>query len=643
VREHRQKARERAAPTGPEGARASGSAWWLAVPLLLAVAAYARVLDGEFQLDDLSAVLGSPAARDLETAIRQLPGSILRGGRPVADLTFALDHAFGGGAPRAYHLTNLAIHLGVVVLAYAFARKVLRLAGAASERGTALAVAGLFALHPMQSQAVSYVVQRSEALASGLYLLALLLLLEAERPGRGWRSLAAWVGGLVAFVLAVGTKPIAVTLPLAWLILAWLVPDPEGRKGLATWRRRLSMAAPLLLLDLVGGLAVLRGLAGQVSAGFDMPGLSPASYFLSQWKAVATYLRLLAWPTGQNLEWDLPLARSLSDPGVVASGLVLAGLVSGAGALFFWSRKRWSAGGAAGRVAAFGLLWFFLVLSPTSSVVPLDDLLMEHRVYLASLGLFLALGVGGERLFARLRWRPAVAAALVIGMWCALALALHQRNAAWETRLSMARDAAAKSPRKARVHANLGHALGERGDQEAAVREYRLALALVGDTPRSEAMILRNLSAALAAQGRWDEAEAALRRGVERDPGNADVLVNLAIALARRGDQDGAEGWARKALVLRPDDGQALHLLGTVLLRRGDAAGALGPLERAARADPEDGLRRFNLAVAQERLGRLAEACASWRDAARLRATAQVREEAQRRLAAAGCPPGLPR
>ena len=627
----------------PGAARGSGGAWLLFVPLLLTAAAYARVLDGEFQLDDVSAVLGSPAARDLATAFRELPGALLRGGRPVADLTFAIDHAVGGTAPRAYHLTSLAIHLGVVVLAYAFARKVLRLAGAASGPWIGLAVAGLFALHPLQSQAVSYVAQRSETLASGLYLLALLLLLEAERPGRGFRSVAAWAGGLAAFALAVGTKPIAVTLPLAWLLLAWMVPDPEGRRGLASWPRRLAMAAPLVALDALGGVAVVRGLAGQTSAGFDMPDLSPASYLLSQWKVVATYLRLLAWPAGQNLEWDVPVARSLADPGVAASGLALAGLVAAAGAVFVWSRRRWNAGGAAGRVASFGVLWFFLVLSPTSSVIPLDDLLMEHRVYLASLGILLALGVGGERLLARVRWRGAVAATLVVGLWCALALALHRRNAAWETRLSMAQDSVARSPRKARVHVNLGHALAERGDLDAAVREYRLALALVGEAPRNEALILRNLSAALASQGRWEEAEAALQRGVERDPANADVLTNLAIALGRRGDLEGAEGWVRRALALRPDDGQALHLLGTVLLQRGEAAPALEPLERAVRADPEDGLRRFNLAVAQERLGRLAEACASWRDVARLRAAPPVRAEADRCLAAAGCPATLPR
>ena len=628
------------APGIPPGSRV---AWLLAAPMLLAVAAYARVLDGEFQLDDLRAVVGGPAAPDLAAAFRRLPGALAAGGRPVADLTFALDRAVGGVSPRAFHLTNLAVHLGAVILAYAFTRRVLRLAGARAEAWTALAVAGLFALHPLQSQAVSYVVQRSEALASGLYLLALLLLLDAERPGRGWRGAAALAGGLAAFALALGVKAIAVTLPAAWLLLAWMVPGEEGRKDLASWPRRLLLAIPVAAVAALAALVALRGLRGQASAGFEVPGLSPGSYSLSQWKVVATYLRLLAWPAGQNLEWDVPVARSLGDPGAAASGAVLVALLGGAAALFALARRRQSAGGAAGRVASFGVAWFFLLLAPTSTVVPLGDLLMEHRVYLASWGILAAACVGAERLLARLRWPPAAAAALVVATWAALALALHRRNAAWETRLAMAADAVAKSPGKARAHVNLGHALAERGDLDGAVREYRLALALVGDAPRNEALILRNLSAALASQGRWDEAEVVLSRGVERDPGNVDVLTNLAIALARRGDLDGAERWAGRALRLRPDEGQALHLLGTIRLRRGDASGALDPLERAVRADPEDGLRLFNLAVAQERLGRLAEACASWRDVARLRAEPGVRAEAERRLAAAGCPAASPR
>lgn len=636
---------DRGLGASPETRPAPGprAAWLLSVPLLLATAAYARVLDGEFQLDDLRVVVAGPAIAGPAEALRRLPRALLHGGRPVADLTFALDRAAGGVAPRAYHLTNLGIHLGVVVLVYAFTRKGLRLAGAAAGPWTALAVAGLFAVHPLQSQAVSYVVQRSEALASGLYLLALLLLLEADRPSRAPRSAAALAGGLAAFALALGTKVVAVTLPAAWLLLAWMVPGEEGRRGLAGWPRRLLLAAPVVAVDVVAAFGAIRGLRGQPSAGFDVPGLSPASYFLSQWKVVATYLRLLAWPAGQNLEWDVPVARSPGDPGVGAAGAALLVLLGSAAALFAWSRRRPGAGGAAGRVASFGVAWFFLLLAPTSSVVPLDDLLMEHRVYLASWGLFVAACAGGERLLARLGWRRTAAAALVVALWGALALALHRRNAAWETRLAMAMDSVAKSPGKPRVHVNLGHALAERGELEAAIREYRLALSLVGDAPRNEALILRNLSAALAAQGRWDEAETALWRGVERDPVNADVLTNLAIALAHKGDLEGAEAWAGRALALRPDDGQALHLLGTVRLRRGDAPGALDPLERAVRADPEDGLRRFNLAVAQERLGHLAEACASWRDVARLRAESRVRAEAERRLAAASCPGAPPR
>ena len=174
-------------------------------------------------------------------------------------------------------MTNIAVHLAAAVLAFLVALRLLRLAGAARASGVALAVAGLFALHPLQSQAVSYIAERSEALASALYLLALLLLTEAERPGRAARSWAAYAGRLAAFAMALGTKAIAVTLPAAWLLAARVVPGEEGRSELARPLWRLAMAVPVLALDLAYTRAALGGLAGQRSAGFDMPALDPRS------------------------------------------------------------------------------------------------------------------------------------------------------------------------------------------------------------------------------------------------------------------------------------------------------------------------------------------------------------------------------
>jgi tetratricopeptide (TPR) repeat protein len=280
-------------------------------------------------------------------------------------------------------------------------------------------------------------------------------------------------------------------------------------------------------------------------------------------------------------------------------------------------------------------------------VVPLADLLMEHRTYLASLGIFLAVVAGGDRWLARRGVRPAVGAALLAAACAVLAVATWQRNAVWETRLAQAQDAVAKSPRKARPHASLGHALAERGRHDEALREFATALAMVGDSPVQEGMVLRDQAASLAALGRWEEAGQALRRGLARDPGSADLNLNLAIVLAREGDLAGAERHARRALELRPGDPTALHQLGLARLQAGDAAEASAILARAVAAAPDDGVRRFNLGLALRETGRLPEACAAWREVAARPGPPALRDRAGAEMAEAGCPgaeaPGAPR
>ncbi len=140
----------------------------LAVPLLLAALAYLRVLPGEFVFDDLREVVGNPALADPGAVVRNFPRALLGGGRPTTELSYALDAARGGLSPRAFHATGILLPLLVTVLVWAFTRAVLRLAGRDAGEGVPLAVAGLFALHPLQSEAVAYVSQRAEVLASGL-------------------------------------------------------------------------------------------------------------------------------------------------------------------------------------------------------------------------------------------------------------------------------------------------------------------------------------------------------------------------------------------------------------------------------------------------------------------------------------------
>ena len=629
---------KRRAPPAPEAPRRPP--WLLLVPLLLAVAAYARALPGEFMFDDSRAIERNLAVKDLGSYLhdRFLP-DLLHGGRPIADLTFAVDYAVGRLDPRPFHASGIAVHLLATALAFFFVRALLRLAGAARAEGVALAAAGLFALHPMQTQAVSYVIQQAETLSSAGYLGALLLLLRAER--RGWnRAGAGWaVLAGVVFLLALGAKAVAATLPAAWLLLAAIVPGGDGRKGLLRWRQRLLLAVPFVALDAWFSSRTLVGIEGHTDAGFSVPGFTPWTYLLSQSRVIVTYLRLLLWPSAQNVDWDFPAARSLAQPTVLLSSLLLLLLLGGAAWLGVRSRGREGPDAAAARVGAHGVLWFFLLLSPTSSVVPLADLVMEHRVYLASLGLFAAAAAGVERLLARASggWARRAAPALAGAAWVALAAATWHRNAVWETRLALWGDAAAKSPRKARVHLGLGYALRERGRYGEAIAEYHRGLAEVGDNADLEVQLLRNLGSALIYSQRLDEADAVLRRAAAIDPRSVDVLVNLGVVAQRRGDMAGAEAWARQVIALQPDQGDALQLLGIAAMQRRDFAAGAALLERAVRADPDEGVRLVNLGVAYDQLGRGAEACAAWREAIRRRLDAAQRERTAARLVERGC------
>jgi len=585
----------------------------LLIPLLLATAAYWRVLDGEFQFDDTHTVERHLAVKDL--------GAFLRnnfvaeyGQRPVTDLTFAFNYAVGGLEPWNYHLTNLVIHLAAAVLVWAFTRAVLRLAGAARAEWVAVAVAGIFALHPIQSQAVSYISQRAESLGSALYVATLLVLLAAERRGLTARGAPLWAAAFACFVVALGAKAIAVTLPVAWLLLAAVVPAPERRAEILPWRHRALAVLPFLAFDAFFAARAMGMNAGSAHAGFSVPGLPPWTYFMTQLRVVVVYLRLLFWPAGQNVDWDFPISRSLAETGVVLSGLFLLALAGGAVAAALVARRRSGPGAGAARVAAYGVLWFFVALSVTSSFVPLADVIVEHRVYLACWGIFAAVAVGVERALAFVPPPRALAAAAAVlaVTWAAPAAALYRRNAVWETRRALWTDSVEKSPLKGRVHLSLGYAALQEGKLEESVQMNSVALKLVGNDLGLELQILRNLGAGYVLLGRLDEAESVLRAAAAKGHWDADVLNNLAVTLAAKRNLDEAETFAKRATMAQPERGEGWNTLGEIKLRRGKAVEALQLFEHSIQLDPDIPARHFNRGLALAALGRVAEACALW-------------------------------
>lgn len=325
-----------------EKADADAPGWLLAIPLLGAVLGYARALHGEFVFDDISSVVQDPAAQSLAATTRALLPSLLsvehspavrmiaddhlgshrsaglEGGRVFTAWTFALNHGLGGLDPFGYHLVNLGLHLGVAILVFVFVRDLLRRAVATNPSGCALAVAGAFALHPLHSQAVSYVTQRSEVLASAAYLGSLLLMLRASTARRLSASLLL-VLALAIFTIGLGTKVIVVTMPAAYLLLVLSVPDGRPSAVRPGWARHLILTTPFFFLAAWKAHALFESVKGHTDAGFSLtvPGLNPWTYFITQWRVVLVYARLIFWPSGQNLDWLYPVSTRL-DLGVVA-------------------------------------------------------------------------------------------------------------------------------------------------------------------------------------------------------------------------------------------------------------------------------------------------------------------------------------
>lgn len=566
-----------------------GGAVPVAAVAVLGLAAYANALSGAFVFDDLQHVRDNPLVRELwrvlsPAGLRAFPH------RWVAYVTFAVNYRLGGLSPWGYHAFNVAVHLGSAALVFALvalAFRTPRLTGSAlapHARAIAFVAAALFVTHPLQTQAVTYVVQRMTSLAAFLYLAAVVLYLRwrlAPAWGRAARA-AAYAGVVVLALLAMKTKEIAFTLPFA-IGLAEACFFRPGRRDLL---RLLPIAATALVVPATWLLAAGAPGRGVLAAAEAMTRVqtevSRLDYLATQLAVVVTYLFLLVLPIGQNLDHDYPVYRSFLAPEVLSAALVLAALAG----LAAWLLGRTRDGATrtvdpAARLAAFGIAWWFLALSVESSVVPIVDVVNEHRVYLPSAGLLVAAAIGlfaaSGRLFGAERGpRRLVVAAAALGI--VLGAATFARNRVWASDVALWSDAARKSPEKARPWLNLGTALREAGQPEAAAVALRRGV----DLDRRSAYGRSQLGAVLLALGRPAEAEPELRAALSLAGDDPEALFNLGTLLWQLGRKDEARPlYARFAEVAPPAYADARRLA-----RARAPAGASGA--PAAAAPPPD-------------------------------------------------------
>ncbi|MEE9614503.1 MAG: tetratricopeptide repeat protein [Thermodesulfobacteriota bacterium] len=539
--------------------------------LLIAVTSlliYSDTLSYTFHWDDTSNIIKNPRIRDF---FALWPPS---GSRDVGFLSFALNYHFGGLDVFGYHIVNLAVHTinGFLVwwlVVLAFETPAMR--GFGGDRRVkyffALSAALIFISHPVQTQAVTYIVQRFASLAALFYLLSVALYMKARTSleGDGFRrAVPFFFFSLLSTVCAMKTKEISFTLPLA-LCMVELVFFRGG--GL----RRLAYFTPFLLtlaiipLSLVGTDRPL----GEIIGGLDEASqedraVSRGGYLLTQFRVIITYIRLLFLPVNQNLDYDYPAYSSFFAPEVFLSFIFLSALFASAVYLLIRSRKT---NNGYGLLASFGMLWFFLALSVESSIIPIRDVIFEHRLYLPSVGAAVAFTAAVFGAFDRMKLENLPLAALVMLLLTAapLSFAAHKRNLVWEDGITLWKDVTKKSPNKPRGHYNLGLAYDEVGLIGRAMEEYKTAVRLKPGYVQAH----NNLGIAYGKRGMVDGAIEHFRLALELRPGDLEARYNLGFAYTKQGRLGEAVEEYKAILRVNPGDAETHNALGAVYLKVG--------------------------------------------------------------------------
>jgi tetratricopeptide (TPR) repeat protein len=603
---------------------------WLAVAVLLlaGIAVYLNGLAAPFVFDDRDVIERNPSIRRLaDSFFPPAADGMTTSGRPLVNVTLALNHALGGNEVGIYHATNLLIHLLAGLVLYAVLRRLLP-ASAPRERQLTVDVPAartvwnpaawiatlLWMVHPLLTEAVTYTAQRAESLVALFLLLTVYAFLRGTEEAEAGR-LRAWQGAaLGACLLGVFCKEVMVVAPVVVLLLDRSFVAGSFRDA---WRARCGVhlalfATWLPLAWLVAGSAGRGGTAGWTAS------VSPWHYLLTQAWAVPHYLRLAVWPSPLVFDYGIDLIR---DPAqVVVPGLVVLALL----ALTATALVRWPRVGFAGA-------FFFLVLAPSSSVVPVaTQVIAEHRMYLALAAVAALVAAGLQRWLGR--------AALLAGGLAAVALgaATVARNRDYQSELGLWQDIAAKRPQNARAYANIGQLLSEQGRETEALAALAESLRLLPEQPRA----LFNAGLSLTNLGRLEEAVVSYAKAVELDPKYVDPRINLGLLLLERGEGAAALVHLAEAARLAPDLPEALSAWGSALAQAGRLGEAEAALNRAlanttdpaqsasihfnlgnvgmasgrpdeavrefgaaARLDPDNTAAHFNLAVALLRLG----------------------------------------
>lgn len=533
----------------PEVLSAYGFLVGLAVVFVSALIIYSWTLSFPFIFDDEFNIVKNFGIQD--PAYLWPPS----GTRYVSYISFALNFFSGGMEPWGYRLVNVLIHTVNALLVYWLIVLTFKTPAARSQAyeeepcaapvAVALVASVIFFTHPVQTGAVTYVTQRFASLATLFYLSSLVLFIKWRLSPPTAKGYIYYFPALAFAIIAQKTKEITFTLPIVIILYDFVFL--RIRNG-AVDRRTPLYLIPFILTLAIIPLTVLGVFSGDGVSAFDagtrgqqledIRVLSRHDYLITQFRVIVTYLRLLVLPVRQNLDYNYPLFHSLLNAEVLLSLLFILIILAAASYAFVVSRRN---NDPFLLIASAGVFWFFITLSIESSVIPIKDVIFEHRLYLPSVGAFTAFSSFVFFLIGKGSGQRVMVSALVILLLTAVPLgaAAYKRNRVWRSELTLYEDVVRKSPGNARGHNNLGIAYKDLGLLDKAIEEFGTAISLIPSDSLTrldvKADASNNLANAYYVQGRLVPAIEAYRRVLDIDPRHIEAHYNLALACEAEG------------------------------------------------------------------------------------------------------------
>jgi len=577
---------------------------------------YSNNLNGPFVFDDEKCIKDNFHIRLTKLTLEGIKKAGFEShhsNRPLANISFALNYYFHQYRLKGYHLVNNIIHIATGIFLYLFLKSTLSIPSLrslygyhqpqnqhsnldlprsfiSSLRSSILWIpffaASIWLVHPIQTQSVSYIVQRMNSMATMFYILSLLLYVKARLSEKKNKTRFFIIGSLFSGLLALGSKEISATLPFFIFLYEWYFFQELSW----TWlKRHLSLLIGTVILIVLLSFIYLgtHPLEGILSS-YESWHFTLTQRLLTQFRVVTFYISLLIFPhpSRLNLDHDFLVSNSLLDP---ITTLLSIGFISGLiGFAIYMAKKE--------PLFSFCIFWFLGNLVIESSIISLE-IIFEHRTYLPSTLLILMLII--------LLYRHTKPKWLSIGVLSVVVIVFsvwtYERNNVWSDSVSLWKNCVAKSPKKARPHHNLGLALAKQGRFDEAISQYSEAMQI---NP-GNSLLYNSLGNALASQGKLQEAIHHYNLALKINPDYGMANNNLGFALARQGHFKEAIDHYNEAIRINPMDETAHDNLGFAFLRLGNLNKAVHHYSEALRIKPHSSKAHNNLGHALARQGKL--------------------------------------